>query len=91
VAALETLLVGLIVAGCTIFSVWRLMSVRLRLKTLEALSVLPASAGGSLLAILRRKTLAKLSGGGCGACLRATHTLNANVQPLNRRSGAPRR
>jgi hypothetical protein len=83
-------MVGLIVAGCMLFSVWRLMSVRLRLKALEALSVLPASAGGNLLAILRRKTLAKLSGG-CGACLRATHTLNANVQPLNRRSGAPRR
>jgi hypothetical protein len=90
VAALETLLVGLIVASCMLFSVWRLMSVRLRLKTLEALSVLPASAGGNLLAILRRKTLAKLSGG-CGACQRATHTLNANVQPLNRRSGAPHR
>jgi hypothetical protein len=90
VAALESLLVGLIVFGCTIFSVWRLMSVRLRLKTLEALSVLPAGAGGNLVALLRRKSLAKLSGG-CGACRNATHTLNANVQSLNRRSGVPRR
>jgi hypothetical protein len=89
VAALESFLVGLIVSGCTIFSVWRLMSVRLRLKTLEALSVLPAGAGGNLVAMLRRKMLAKLSGG-CGACLHATHTLNANVRPLNRSSGAPR-
>jgi cytochrome c553 len=90
VAALESLLVGLIVFGCTLFSVWRLMSVRLRLKTLEALSVLPAAAGGHLVARLRRKTLAKLSGG-CGACHQATHTLNANVQSLNRRPAAPRR
>ena len=89
-AALEPLLVGLIVFGCAIFSAWRLMSVRLRLRTLEVLSVLPASAGGNLVAMLRRKTLAKLSGG-CGACQQATHTLNANVQSLNRRSGAPRR
>jgi hypothetical protein len=90
VATLESLLVGLIVFGCTIFSAWRLMSVRLRLKALEALSVLPAGAGGNLVAMLRRKTLAKLSGG-CGACHQATHTLNANVQSSNRSSGAPRR
>jgi hypothetical protein len=89
-AALESLLVGLIVLGCTIFSVWRLMSVRLRLKALEALSVLPAAAGGNLVAMLRRKMLGKMSSG-CGSCLNATHTLNANVQSLNRRSGAPRR
>ena len=88
-AALESILVGLIVFGCTIFSVWRLMSVRLRLKTLDALSVLPAAAGGNLAAMLRRKTLAKLSGG-CSSCLHATHTFNANVQSLNRRSGVPR-
>jgi hypothetical protein len=89
-ATLESILVGLIVFGCTIFSVWRLMSVRLRLKTLDALSALPAAAGGSLAAMLRRKTLAKLSGG-CSSCLQATHTFNANVQSLNRRSGVPRR
>jgi hypothetical protein len=90
VAAVESLVVGLIVLSCTIFSAWRLMSVRLRLKTLEALSVLPPLAGGSLVAMLRRKTLAKLSGG-CGACAQSTQTLNANVQSLNRKPGAPRR
>jgi hypothetical protein len=80
--AAESLLVGLIVAVCATFSVWRLMSIRMRLKTLEALAALPASVGGNLVAQLRRKTLAKLSGG-CGACQQATHTLNANVRPLN--------
>jgi hypothetical protein len=90
VAVLESLLVALIVFGCAIFSIWRLLSVRLRLKTLEALSVLPASAGGGLVAALRRRTLEKLSGG-CGACARAAApAFNASVQPLNRRSGAPR-
>jgi hypothetical protein len=86
----ESLIVGLIVAVCATFSVWRLLSIRLRLKTLDALAVLPASLGGNFVAQLRRKTLAKLSGG-CGACQRATHTVNANVQPLNRRPDAPRR
>jgi len=42
------------------------MSIRFRLKTLDALAVLPANAGGNFVADLRRKTLAKLSGG-CGA------------------------
>jgi hypothetical protein len=86
---IESLFVGLIVAVCAIFSVWRLLSAKLRLKTLDALAFLPAAAGGTLVTALRRKTLAKLSGG-CGACARATHTLNANVQSLNQRSGAPR-
>ena len=88
--AAESLLVGLIVTVCAIFSVWRLMSIRLRLKTLEVLSALPASAGGAFAAKLRQKTLANLSGG-CGACQHATRTLSANVRPLNRRSDAPRR
>jgi len=35
--------------------------VKLRLRTLDALSILPAVAGGRLAALLRRKTLAKLS------------------------------
>ena len=86
----ESLLVGLIVAVCAVFSAWRLMSIRFRLKTLDALAVLPANAGGNFVADLRRKTLAKLSGG-CGACQSATRTLNANVRPLNRRPDAPHR
>lgn len=86
----ESLLVGLIVAVCAVFSAWRLMSIRFRLKTLDALAVLPANAGGSFVADLRRKTLAKLSGG-CGACQSATRTLNANVRPLNRRPDVPHR
>lgn len=97
-AAFESLLAGLIVLGCAAFSVWRLMSVRLRLRALDVLSRLPAGAGGRLAMALRRKTLAKLSaGGGCAACHQATHThetphiVSAGARPLNRRSGALRR
>jgi len=77
----ETTLVGLIVAFCAVFSAWRLMSVRLRLKTLDALSWIPGVAH------LRRRTLTKLSGG-CGACQVA---VNANARPANQKPGALRR
>jgi len=88
---LEYIMVGFIVFGCAVFSIWRLLSARLRLKALEALlSILPAGADGGLVAALRRRTLSKLSAG-CGNCAHAAQTLNAGVRPLNRRSGAPRR
>jgi hypothetical protein len=87
---LEPVLVGLIVLGCAIFSAWRLMSTRLQLKTLDALSGLAPLLGGRWMAALRRRTLAKLPGG-CGACSQAASGLNANGQSLNRKSAAPRR
>jgi hypothetical protein len=89
-AILESGAVALIVVICAVFSIWRLLSVRLRLRTLGALSWLPVSVGGGLIATLRRRTLAGLSGG-CGACRHATHTVSANVQFLNRKPDAPRR
>jgi hypothetical protein len=87
--AAESLLVGLIVAVCALASIWWLMPIRLRLKTLEVLAALPAGTGGTWVAKLRRRTLATLAGG-CGACRSATRTLNASVRPVNRKSGAPR-
>ena len=82
------MVVGIIVAVCAVFSLWRLMSMRLRLKTLDVLSVLPAVANMPAVAKLRRKTLAKLSSGGCGACQGA---INENVRPANQKPGALRR
>jgi hypothetical protein len=87
---LEYAVVALIVIGCAVSSAWRLMSARLRLRALETLAVIPGNPGGTLLARLRQKTLAQLSGG-CGACARATNTVSATVPPANRRSAAPRR
>jgi hypothetical protein len=75
----ESILVGIIVAFCAAFSGWRLMSVRLRLKTLDALSGIPGIAS------LRRRTLAKMSGG-CGACQSA---VNVNARSSNQRPAAP--
>ena len=84
----QSVVVATIVAVCAVFSVWRLMSMRLRLKTLDVLSVLPGVAYMPGVALLRRKTLAKLSGGGCGACQAA---VNENVRPANQKPGALRR
>ena len=80
---METLLVGVIVTFCVVFSAWRLISLRMRLRALDALSFLPGVDG------LRRKTLAKLSGGGgCGTC---QANANVNVRRANQRPAAPHR
>jgi hypothetical protein len=89
-AALESIFVTLIVAGCAVFSIWRLISVRMRLKVLQMLATLPRYAGGDLVADLRRKTIARLSGG-CGTCSRAVNGVNATFQHANQRPAAPRR
>jgi hypothetical protein len=86
----QYVVVVLIVASCTIFSVWRLISPRLRLRAVETLAPVSGAVGKKLLAQLRQKALAELSGG-CGACSRATNTVNATFPHANRRPVAPHR
>jgi hypothetical protein len=66
---LQNVLVGVIVAGCLVLSAWRLMSLRLRLKTLDivgpAMTLIGAS---STVTRLRTQTLGKLVAGSCSAC-----------------------
>jgi len=82
----ESVIVAVIVAFCAVFSAWRLMSIRMRLKALDALSMLPGISN------LRRRTLARLSGGGgCGSCQAATKTFNANGRSANQKPAAPHR
>jgi hypothetical protein len=62
-------LVAAIVAGCLVFSGWRLMSPRLRLKTLALIGPAMEKMGGrSVVARLRTKTIGQLVAGTCGAC-----------------------
>ena len=66
---LQETLVALIVVGCMVFSAWRLMSPRLRLKTLELVGPAMEKLGGrSTVARLRTKTLGQLVAGTCSAC-----------------------
>jgi hypothetical protein len=65
---LQELLVGLIVAGCAIFSAWRLMSPTLRLRTLNLIAPMMAKLGADrILERVRSKTIGQLAAG-CGAC-----------------------
>ncbi|HYM42782.1 MAG TPA: hypothetical protein VET46_08460 [Steroidobacteraceae bacterium] len=64
---LQSLLVAAAVAACTFYSVWRLLSLNARLRTIEALGVLPAFLTAPWLAALRTRTLARLATG-CAGC-----------------------
>ena len=83
-AIAQDLLVALIVAGCAIFSAWRLMSPALRLKTLELLAPVATKLGaGGPHARLRNQTIGQLAAG-CSAC---SHNKTAVHHPGGRRGG----
>jgi hypothetical protein len=66
---LQNVVVGVIVAGCLVFSAWRLMSLRLRLKALDLVGPAMTLIGaGDTVARLRTETLGKLVSGACSAC-----------------------
>jgi hypothetical protein len=66
---LQNVLVGAIVAGCVIFSAWRLLSPRLRLKTLDFVGPVMEKVGArGPITRLRAETLGKLVTGTCSAC-----------------------
>jgi hypothetical protein len=67
-AVLQEVLVGVIVAGCAVFSAWRLMSLRMRMRTLDVMgTVLGKLGAASFVARLRAQTIGQLAGG-CSAC-----------------------
>jgi hypothetical protein len=64
----QDLLVALIVAGCAVFSAWRLMSPRLRLRALDLLAPGATRLGaGNAVARVRNQTIGQLAAG-CSAC-----------------------
>ncbi len=79
---LQNLLVGVIVASCVVFSTWRLLSPKLRLKTLESLAPVASKLGaGAWFTRLRSQTVAQLAAG-CGTC---SHNKTAVHHPGGRR------
>ncbi len=64
---LQDVLVGFIVVACAVFSAWRLMSPRLRLRTLELLAPALDKLAPELLTRLRTQTIGQLAGS-CGSC-----------------------
>lgn len=64
----QELLVVSIVVSCAVFSAWRLMSPRLRLRTLDRIAPVATRLGaGSTVSRLRRRVTGQLAAG-CGAC-----------------------
>jgi hypothetical protein len=79
---LQNVLVGVIVAVCVLFSAWRLMSPKLRLKALEFLAPAAQKLGAAgPVTRLRSQTLAQLAAG-CSAC---SHNKTAVHHPSGRR------
>ena len=79
---LQNVLVGVIVAVCLVFSAWRLMSPKLRLKTLESIAPSATRLGaGAWITRLRSQTVAQLAAG-CSAC---SHNKTTVHHPVGRR------
>jgi hypothetical protein len=87
---LQSVLVGLVVAACLLYSVWRLASLKFRLRVIDALGWVPPLLTAPWLAALRRRTLAQLSGGCAGCAAGGAPTRDAAARP-NRTPGALRR
>jgi hypothetical protein len=66
-AVLQYALVAVLVAGCALFSAWRLAPLSLRLRALQAISRVPALRSAAWLGRLRERSLAQYSGA-CGGC-----------------------
>ncbi len=62
---LQELLVTLLVAGCVLYSTWRLLPARLRLRCLDLVAALPGAHGARWHARLRERLRVQ---GGCGGC-----------------------
>jgi hypothetical protein len=80
-------LAGMLVLGCALFAAWRLLSVALRLRTLDALGKLPGVARRPWLARLRARLLARQSSA-CGGC---APPATPDAASRNRTPGALRR
>jgi hypothetical protein len=90
-AALQSILVVVIVGACVIYSAWRLTSVRVHLRVIYVLGAFSAgeTRPDGWLGRLRNRELSKL-GGSCGAC---SSNVRVKVHGRDRTGtpGAPRR
>jgi hypothetical protein len=90
---LQEIVVGVLVAGCALFSAWRLATLRLRLRALEVLSALPALHAAGWLVRLRERTQAQQlrACGGCAAPPVQAPRPTPGAVSRNRTPGALRR
>jgi hypothetical protein len=86
--ALQVVLVALIVVSCAVFAAWRLASIGLRLRVLEALSAAPAALTTPWLARLKRRTLERAAGSCAGCASGGAGDLRPGAGSPNRTPGA---
>jgi len=86
-AVLQEVLVAVLVTACALYSTWRLLSARLRLRGLDVLAALPGARTTRWLTAARQRLLSGL-GAGCGGC--AQHS-SPGALSRNQTPGAPRR
>ncbi len=86
-AVLQEVLVAVLVTACALFSTWRLLSARLRLRCLDALAAVPGARTARWLTAARQRLLSGLSAG-CGSC--AQHS-TPGAPSRNQTPGVPRR
>ncbi len=87
----QDVLLAVVGVASALFSAWRLLSLRLRLRCLDALSALPGAGRARFLVSLRERTLAQL-GSGCAGCGPAGHgAAKPGAVSPNRTPGALRR
>jgi hypothetical protein len=90
--ALEFLIVALIVSFAVLFSAWRLMPTRQRLRLLQALSRKSEGKDNGLLARLERAARADLARSTCGQCsTNAAPMSRARVSGPHRKTAEPHR
>ena len=87
---LQGVVVALAVAACLAYSFWRLASLKLRLRALDALEHLPQAVKRDWVATLRQRTFAQLAGGCAGCAAGGLATPGAAARPTQT-PGAPRR
>jgi hypothetical protein len=90
---LQQFVVGVLVIACALFAAWRLSSVRVRLRALEALATWPVVGRTFWLVWLRERTLAQQlrACGGCSAPPGHPASHPAKSSDPNRRPDALRR
>jgi hypothetical protein len=64
---LQGIVVATAVTLCALYSIWRLLSARLRLRVMDALARVPGIGSASWFEALRAHAVAKLAAG-CGSC-----------------------
>jgi hypothetical protein len=78
---LQALIVALLVALCALYSIWRLLSARLRLRLLDRLAAVPGIGSAAWFAALRAAALSRFAAGCAGCAPTATSAASRKQTP----------